>query len=457
MFVLCLTPSAAGAATTYALKVAGVDVTSDNCNDLSTIAGVTGTVKYDDATKTLTLQDATINSANDDGINSKIDGLKIQVNGSNTISAYYDAIGLYANGTITGTGTLNLSTGRYCAICVENVDVTIDGCTISGKGGYGIAGYDGSSENVTISNATVTMEGTSGSVADVKSLTLNGCFISKPVGATFNSVLCAVVGADGNKVRTQVQIEPIVSYDLKVGGVTVTNANSADLSTVPGVTAGTITYDNATKTLTFKDVTFDAANEEDNIESSIDGLIVNVVGTNTFKSTTDALWALKPITISGNGTLNINSSNGSGIYVEKTDLTVDGCTLNVTSTKWGICGYDGTTEDIVINNADVTATGTQYGSIVDVKSLTLTGCSITSPTGATFNSNLSALVGSDGNKLKTKVVITRNTSDGILSLHADEAATQQSIYNLQGVKMTQPLNSLPKGIYIVNGKKIIKK
>ncbi len=66
-------------------------------------------------------------------------------------------------------------------------------------------------------------------------------------------------------------------------------------------------------------------------------------------------------------------------------------------------------------------------------------------------------MGSDGNKLKTKVVITRNTSDGILGLHADEAATQQSIYNLQGVKMTQPLNSLPKGIYIVNGKKIIKK
>lgn len=456
MFALCLLPSAAGAATTYALKVAGVDVTSDNCNDLSVITGVTGTVKYDDATKTLTLQDATINSADDDGINSKIDGLKIQVNGSNTISAYYDAIGLYANGTITGTGTLNLSTAKYSAIYVEKVDVTIDGCTIIGKGGYGIAGYDGSSEDVTISNATVTMEGTSGSVADVKSLTLNGCFISKPVGATFNSVLCAVVGADGNKVRTQVQIEPTVSYDLKVGGVTVTNANSADLSTVAGVTAGTISYDNATKTLTFKDVTFDAG-DEDNIENSIDGLIVNVVGTNTFKSTTDALWVLKPITISGNGTLNINSSNGSGIYVEKTDLTVDGCTLNVTSTKWGICGYDGSTEDIVINNADVTATGTQYGSIIDVKSLTLTGCSITSPSGATFNSSLSALVGADGNKLKTKVVITRNTADGILGLHADDAATQPNIYNLQGVKMSQPLNSLPKGIYIVNGKKMIKK
>ena len=43
----------AQAQTKYDLYIAGTQVTSDNCNDLSKIKGVTGKVKYDNATKTL--------------------------------------------------------------------------------------------------------------------------------------------------------------------------------------------------------------------------------------------------------------------------------------------------------------------------------------------------------------------------------------------------------------------
>ncbi len=40
----------------YDLKIAGVQVTSDNAGDLSVIEGVSGTVSYDNATKTLTFK-----------------------------------------------------------------------------------------------------------------------------------------------------------------------------------------------------------------------------------------------------------------------------------------------------------------------------------------------------------------------------------------------------------------
>ena len=44
----------------YGLKIAGVAVTSENCNDLSVIKGVTGNAKYDNESKKLTLDGATI-------------------------------------------------------------------------------------------------------------------------------------------------------------------------------------------------------------------------------------------------------------------------------------------------------------------------------------------------------------------------------------------------------------
>ena len=66
-------------AETYELKICGTAVTSDNCNDLSVIEGVRGTVKYDPDNKVLTLQDATISSSDYNAIVSFIDNLTIKV------------------------------------------------------------------------------------------------------------------------------------------------------------------------------------------------------------------------------------------------------------------------------------------------------------------------------------------------------------------------------------------
>ena len=114
--VLCLalivgllaSASTAMAQTTYNLEIAGVQVTSANCSDLSVISGVSGTVKYDPSTKTLTLQNATIQINTINAIESSIDGLTIKVIGTNNLTTGdYVALFFTRPLTITGGGVLN--------------------------------------------------------------------------------------------------------------------------------------------------------------------------------------------------------------------------------------------------------------------------------------------------------------------------------------------------------------
>ena len=192
----------------YDLKIADVDVTSANCSDLSVIDSVSGTVKYDPTNKVLTLDGATIQINTSHAIESKIVDLTVKVIGTNNLTTGGNATMVFYNpATITGGGTLNAKSNNDCAIYANETNLTIDGCTVNAKGGYGIAGHDGSSETLTIKNSTVTAEGTSGSIADFASLTLDGCAITQPAGAAFDASLHAVA-LGGAKVTSKVVISP---------------------------------------------------------------------------------------------------------------------------------------------------------------------------------------------------------------------------------------------------------
>ena len=52
---------------------------------------------------------------------------------------------------------------------------------------------------------------------------------------------------------------------------------------------------------------------------------------------------------------------------------------------------------------------------------------------------------------------TKKSATGITHPTAAEPLKRQGIYNLQGVKMQGSLDQLPAGVYIVDGKKIVKK
>ena len=400
--------SGGGGTTTYALEIAGVQVTSANCSNLSVIDSVSGTVKYDPSTKTLTLQNATISaSTNDAAIESNIDGLTIKVIGTNNLTTANRSVLVFTKPlTITGGGVLNVNSGiDYVAIFADRTNLTIDGCTVNAKGKYGISGQDGSSEMLTIKNSTVTAEGASNgcSIADFASLTLDGCAITQPAGAVFSTSLHAVA-LGGAKVTSKVVISPVTTYDLKIAGVHVTYANCSDLSVIPNV-SGTVKYDPATKVLTLQNATISASTNDAAIESNITGLTVKVIGTNNLTAT---MAFYNTATITGGGTLNVEIQNYSAIYAYRTNLTIDGCTVNAKG-KWGIAGDDGSREMLTIKNSTVTAEGASKGSIDAFASLTLDGCAITQPAGAAFDASLNA-VALGGAVVTSKVVISPVTT-----------------------------------------------
>ena len=402
--------SGGGGTTTYALKIASEQVTSDNCSDLSVIPNVSGTVKYDPATKVLTLQNATISaSTNDAAIESNIDGLTIKVIGTNNLTTVNRSVLVFTRPlTITGGGVLNVNSGiDYVAIFANGTNLTIDGCTVNVKGKWGISGQDGSSETLTIKNSTVTAEGASNgcSIADFASLTLDGCAITQPAGAAFDASLHAVA-LGGAKVTSKVVISPTgggtTTYNLLVADVQVTSANCSDLSVISGV-SGTVKYNPTNKVLTLDGATIQI-NTSNAIFSEIDGLTIKVIGTNNLTTGGNAaLIFRKPLTITGGGVLNANSGDVPAIYAYRTNLTFDGCTVNAKG-KWGIAGNDGSREMLTIKNSTVTAEGTA-GSIADFVNLTLYRCAITQPAGAAFDASLKA-VALGGAIVKSKVVIS---------------------------------------------------
>ena len=242
-------PTTVQAQTKYALLINGERVTSDNCSDLSVIPGVKGTVKYDPDNKTLTLEGAKLNVERDNFcIWSKIDGLTIKVSGTNELNAKNAAIAVYAPTTLTGGGTLNAKSPSDCVICAGKTNLTIKDCIVNVKGKYGITGYNGSTEKLLISNATVTAEGGEGSICDFKEVTLEDCAITQPAGAVVDK---GVIRLNGEIVTSEVKIEPITKYNLIIAGHRVTSANCYDLTVIPGV-SGRASYDPDNKTLTLE-------------------------------------------------------------------------------------------------------------------------------------------------------------------------------------------------------------
>ena len=381
-------PTTAQAQTEYDLKICGTQVTSDNCGDLSAIDGVEGTVSYDPDSKTLTLENAKLNvEGNADCIDSDIDGLTIKVSGTNELNAKNEAIIVSAPATITGGGTLNAKSEGFAAIYAVEKNLTIKDCIVNAKGAYGITGQVGSKEKLLISNATVTAEGEKGSICDFKEITLEGCAITQPAGATFDESKHAIV-LNGEKVTSEVKIVQ-TKYRLWICNTQVTSDNCGNLSGIDGV-EGTVKYDPDNKTLTLEDAKLNAERDIFCIWSEIDGLTIKVSGTNELNAGNITILVYAPMTITGGGTLNAESRKNCAIWAKETNLTIKDCIVNAKG-RWGIVGQDDSTAKLLISKATVTAEGGD-GSICDFKEITLEDCAITQPAGAVVDNSQGAIV-----------------------------------------------------------------
>ena len=432
----------------YRVQIAGVDVTSLNSKDLSVIYGVKGKMSYNPETKTLTMEDVTINATGFEGIvNNNVEDLKIEVVGNNTITSSEACIGLFALSTISGSGTLRLKSSNNCGIYMKFSPITVEGVKLYAEGKWGIAGYDGKSgEILTLRNAYVEATGSKGSVCDLQNLVLDGCSITQPIGAAFN--VHAVV-LNGDVVTDKVVIEPD-SYGIKIAGVDVTQKNCKDLSVIDGVD-GKISYDPETNTLTMEDVTINTTDNGGILNIGVKDMKIKLFGNNTITSNKACITIYETSTISGSGTLSLKSNGDCGLYMH-TSLSVEDVKLYAEG-KYGVAGFNGRKGEILtLRNAYVEATGSK-GSVCYLQNLVLDGCSITQPTGAAFNVHAVVL---NGDVVTDKVVIEPSAS-GISDITTDVPAHAKGIYSVTGVKQTRQWNELPAGIYIVDGVKRVKR
>ncbi len=460
---------------TYGLYVCDVQVTDWNKDDLSAIPGVTeGTATYDPATKTLRLKDARIETTDALHciVNENVDGLTVEVEGKCAMTSnegsgiVMDASTVIAGKSGAGVRWLVVSAAGSgvhvgndfdCTCTISEVDLTVTGQE------YGIAGIVEENghfiNHLTIKNATVRATGGQGSIYKFSSLTLEGCMVLTPEGAAFDG---GALKKDGEVVTGEAVIGR--SYGLYVCGVPVTDWNHHNLSSIPGVKEGAVTYDPATKTLWLRNARIEAdAHIETEaalhciVNENVEGLTIEVEGLCTMAAIGSPIVMDASTVIAGSPRLETPSlrvyvsSWDRGIIVENdASCTVRDLDLTVIGQMLGIAG-NRTDVTLTVENATVRATG-EEGSITGFKSVTLKDCHVVTPAGAAFDGGALML----GGAVVTGEAVILPTSVGIGTTAVD-APRREGTYTLTGVRLTAPLDQLPRGVYVVDGQKVVKK
>ena len=400
--LLSTTAFSAPTATDYGLKVAGVDVTSDNCADLSVIDGVKGTVSYDPATKTLTLQDATIDKADEFTIeNISVDGLKVNIVGTNNLSTTkFSSISVEKTTTFQGTGTLKVKGNSYgISAARNNLDIIIRDCKMYIEGEWGIDGFFVNT-NLTIINANIEINSLKEAITRMDNLSLQRCAITEPAGAIFDaSQRCLVVGGAYVSKLVIAPEKPV----FKVAGVEVTDANSGNLTTIAGV-EGKASYDPETQTLTLDNATITTNAVAGIANEGATGLQVKLVGNNTITSASAAGMVIgRQTRIVGDGKLKVTSTGTSAILMQGAPLSIEDCSV-VAEGKYGIYADKGDVKEVLtVRTASVEAQGAS-GSIAGLSNLLLVRCIISQPQGAAYDKALKG-VAKDGGLVTDRVVI----------------------------------------------------
>lgn len=457
LIVMMMSSAFAMAQDNYGFKVAGVDVTSDNYLDLTEISGVSGKVYFDPNTRTLTLDNATIEADGCNAIyNQTCKYLVIELLGTNTINVTNSA-GIYTcESTVImgGSGsTLTIKNDR-CAVLFEGSPLEIVNCWLEAEGEWGISANNNEAEEVlTIRNSHVEATGPTGSICDIAGLELEGCYIDIPFKAAYNADTKSVA-VNGETVTSKVVIEPN-SYGIYIADKPVTTLNYKDLTSIYGV-SGSASYDPNTKTLTLDNATIDRNSTDGTgiVNKTVSDFTVKLIGNNTVTADLASMVLNQTSTITGDGSLHLTSKRFCGLDMESASVTIDNTSLFVKG-GYGIAGFIGAeTEVLTVRNSYVEAEGSGSGSISLISKLILEDCAITQPVGAEFDADQKAVV-LNGELVKSKVVIEPITNS-IGTVTADVPARKQGIYNLNGVKLTQQWNDLPAGIYIVDGVKRVK-
>ena len=283
---------------------------------------------------------------------------------------------------------------------------------------------------------------------------------------TFAVVSALFIAMFAQPITTMAQTE----YNFQIGDVKVNSENYTELSKIDGV-SGNITFDPTTSTLTLDNVTIET--------DQYVGIIVNtklkmvLIGNNsiTAKERMGIMNNLNgDLTITGGGTLKVkgaDQSNGIGDMMGIGNwgaITVSQCTIEASGEVAGLYSGFWTFDRCNVRaKGNGLASNPYYGSICWMwdELPKFEGCKITSP--ATINwekfedkgYSYFTLFGSDNKSVTDWVTISTDDPSSISNV-TTTSPVQEGIYNLNGVRQSNELKDLPKGLYIVNGEKVVK-
>lgn len=180
----------------YDLEVMNIVVTSTNCND---VLGDGGSVRYDNATKTLTLTKASLNG--DDAINSLIPLTIILEENNELMGSMYNDQAT----TLGGTGSLFVY-GKYAGVFGDDLTVK-DGAKVQFNGTEGTSGLEVSGRIIVInSTLSVTSKGKVPTIASCEGLEMTGCGII--TGQKYDSTTQKFYNEDGTEATNEIRIDP---------------------------------------------------------------------------------------------------------------------------------------------------------------------------------------------------------------------------------------------------------
>ena len=362
----------------YELWIAGKQLTSENCANISKghgFEGVTvaegGTFSYDAQNKKLVIKDVAVDSKELDAIKHKIVDLTIEVEGTNTFNAEGNAIGLrcLASSKIVGKGALTITVKHIGIFIDPSVELSISDITLKVSGRMGIVGtkvFVGS--KLTINNAIVIAKGEQRAMDDLADLSLSNCAIVTPEVSEFKGG--SIVDISIDKWATKVEIAP--TYGLYIAGkqVHALNCDKINSKNFPGVTiadGGECRYDKEKNTLFMKNVTIEAGDGHSAVANgSIYNLRIKVEGKNYWKATDrSALYnGAEVMSIrgeEGKAQLEVTSRDSAAVCVKET-VTVNYIDFTATG-KWGVWGKNPTHPLCNFNlhfaKGTITATGTK--------------------------------------------------------------------------------------------------
>jgi len=386
---LLLVNLAAIKAENFKLWVAGQEVTSENCNDLSKLRGVKAAnhFSYNPEKKLLTLSglilhvDQDLNAIRNEGI----EGLKIAAEGKNLlIASSGEALRIDASTEIDGAGYIHIESGEKAGIFLtNNATLTLANLSLFIAGKVAIEGSN-NEEKVATRNVSVTLQAQSIATKNIAAFTLERNKISYPVGGRFDRNKKAIV--QGNNIANKVELSQY--YPLKIAGVDVTPENCKDLASLPSVLAASkFEYDPKENILTMEGVVMEVSDATNAIRNDgVKNLRIEVNGINKLKSTNWTALNLSLTTyICGSGSLDIACEDQAGVYLSnQAKLCISDITLNISGLQ-GIRGVHAT-EDIILKNANLTLKG-EESAILTIAAFEMQGCKIVEPAGAEYVSS----------------------------------------------------------------------